>query len=69
MAARLRERYRTDVAPKMRERFQYGNVMEIPRLEKVVINIRVGGAVSDQRLIDKAVEELTVIAGQRPVVT
>lgn len=69
MAARLKERYRTDVAPKLRERFQYRNVMEIPRLEKVVINMRVGGAVSDQRLIDKAVEELTIIAGQRPVVT
>ncbi|MGQ0549435.1 MAG: 50S ribosomal protein L5 [Armatimonadota bacterium] len=69
MPARLRERYRTDAAPKMRERFQYRNVMEIPRLEKVVINIRVGGATSDPRLIDKAVEELTLIAGQRPLVT
>ena len=69
MAARLRERYRTDVTPKLRERFQYRSIMQVPRLEKVVINIRVGGAVSDPRLIDKAVEELTIIAGQRPVVT
>jgi large subunit ribosomal protein L5 len=69
MAVRLKERYRTDVSPKMRERFQYKNVMEVPRLEKVVINIRVGTAVADPRQIDKAVEELTLIAGQRPVVT
>lgn len=69
MAARLKERYRTDVAPKLRERFQYRNAMQVPRLEKVVINIRVGEAVSDTRQIDKAVEELTIIAGQRPVVT
>lgn len=69
MATRLRERYRTDVAPKLRERFQYRNAMQVPRLDKVVINIRVGEAVSDSRQIDKAVEELTIIAGQRPVVT
>jgi len=69
MATRLMERYRADVAPKLRERFQYRNAMQIPRLEKVVINIRVGEAVSDSRQIDKAVEELTIIAGQRPVVT
>ncbi len=69
MATRLRERYRADVAPKLRERFQYRNAMQVPRLEKVVINIRVGEAVSDSRQIDKAVEELTIIAGQRPVVT
>jgi large subunit ribosomal protein L5 len=69
MAARLKERYRTDVAPKLRERFQYRNAMQVPRLEKVVINIRVGTATSDARQIDKAVEELTLIAGQRPVVT
>jgi large subunit ribosomal protein L5 len=53
----------------MRERFQYDNVMEVPRLEKVVINARVGTATSDPRQIDKVVEEITVIAGQRPVVT
>ncbi len=69
MAARLKERYRTDVTPKMGEQFQYGNVMRVPRLEKVVINVRVGGAVTDPRQIDKVVEEVTVIAGQRPVVT
>ncbi len=69
MAARLRERYRTEVVGRLRERFQYRNVMEVPRMEKVVINVRVGGAVQDPRQIDKVVEEILLIAGQRPVVT
>jgi large subunit ribosomal protein L5 len=69
MAARLKERYRSDVAPKVRERFALTNVMEIPRVNKVVVNVRVGGAVQDARLIDKVVEEVTLIAGQKPVVT
>ncbi|HEY3248252.1 MAG TPA: 50S ribosomal protein L5 [bacterium] len=68
MAVRLKERYKSEVAPKMRERFQYKNVMEVPKLEKVVINVRVGDATSDTRFVDKAVEELTIVAGQRPVV-
>ncbi|MDR7556814.1 MAG: 50S ribosomal protein L5 [Armatimonadota bacterium] len=69
MAARLKERYRTEVVPHLRARFQYRNVMQVPKVEKVVINMRVGAAVQDPRQIDKAVEELTAIAGQRPVVT
>jgi large subunit ribosomal protein L5 len=52
----------------MRDRFQYRNVMEVPRLEKVVINVRVGDATTDTRFLDKAVEEVTIIAGQRPVI-
>jgi large subunit ribosomal protein L5 len=69
MAVRLKERYRSEVAPKVREQFSLGNVMQIPRVDKVVINVRVGGAVQDARLIDKVVEEVTLIAGQKPVVT
>ena len=69
MTARLKERYRTEAVQKLREQFQYANVMQVPRLEKVVINMRVGGAVQDPRLVDKAVEEMGIIAGQRPVVT
>lgn len=65
---RLRERYRRDVLPKLRERFRYRNVMEVPKLEKVVVNVRVGDATSDARFVDKAVEELSAIAGQRPAV-
>ena len=66
---RLRERYRNDILPKLRERFSYKNVMEVPRLEKAVINVRVGDATQDSRFVDKAVEELAVIAGQRPMIT
>jgi len=66
--SRLKERYRKDIVPKLRDRFHYRNVMEVPRLEKVVINVRVGDATTDTRFVDKAVEELTQIAGQRPAV-
>jgi large subunit ribosomal protein L5 len=65
----MKGRYRTEVVGRLRERFQYRNVMEVPRIEKVVINVRVGGAVQDPRQIDKAVEEVMLIAGQRPVIT
>ncbi len=68
MPVRLRERYRKDVLPKLRERFSYKNVMQVPRLEKVVINVRVGDATQDSRFVDKAVEELAIIAGQRPMI-
>lgn len=69
MAVRLKERYRNDVAPVLRERFGLRNAMEVPRLEKVVINVRVGTAVADPRQIDKVVEEVALISGQKPVVT
>lgn len=69
MTPRLKERYQQEVVPKLRDRFQYRNVMEVPRVEKIVLNMRVGEAVGDPRQIDKAVEELTVITGQRPLVT
>jgi large subunit ribosomal protein L5 len=67
--ARLRERYKTEVVAAMRTRFGYTNVMQVPRVEKVVINMRVADALQDQRHLDKAVEELTLIAGQRPVIS
>lgn len=69
MAVRMRERYKSEVAPKLRERFGLKNVMQVPRVEKVVINVRVGTAVADPRQIDKVVEEVTIISGQKPVVT
>ncbi len=68
MPVRLKERYRRDVVPKLRDRFRYRNLMEVPRLEKVIINVRVGDATTDPRHLDKAVEELALIAGQRPLV-
>lgn len=67
--ARLRERYKAEVIPALRRRFGYKNVMQVPRVEKVVINMRVADALQDQRHLDKAVEELTQISGQRPVIT
>jgi len=65
----LREKYQKEVAPAIRERFGYKNVMEIPRLDKVVINMGVGEATGDAKAIDAAVNDLTAIAGQKPIVT
>lgn len=66
--ARLKVRYREEVLPRLREQFRYRNVMEVPKLEKVVINMRVGDATTDTRFLDKAVEEITLITGQKPVI-
>lgn len=66
--ARLREKFKTEVVAGLRKRFAYKNVMQVPRVEKVVINMRVKEALQDQRHLDKAVEELTQISGQRPVI-
>ena len=66
---RLRERYKRVGAPELPKRMGYTNVMRVPRVEKVVINMRVADALQDQRHLDKAVETLTLISGQRPVVT
>lgn len=67
--ARLRERYKTEVVATLQQRRGYTNVMQVPRVEKIVINMRVADALQDQRHLDKAVEELTLISGQRPVIT
>ena len=68
-ANRLRLRYRDEVVAKLRERFQYKNVMQVPRLEKVVINMGVSDAVQNPKSLDLAVAELALISGQRPLVT
>jgi large subunit ribosomal protein L5 len=67
--ARLRERYKNEVVADLKKRMGYTNVMQVPRVNKVVINMRVADALQDQRHLDKAVEELTLISGQRPIVT
>jgi large subunit ribosomal protein L5 len=67
--ARLRERYKSEIVADLKKRMGYANVMQVPRVEKVVINMRVADALQDQRHLDKAVEELTLISGQRPVIT
>src|SRR5262249_19751336 len=69
MAARLRERYRTEVAPALMRELGYTNVLAVPRLEKIVLNMGVGEAVQNPKVIESAVDELTAIAGQKPVVT
>lgn len=67
--ARLQEYYRETVVKQLQEQFGYKNVMEIPRLSKISINMGVGEAVGDRKLIDHAVADMTKIAGQKPVVT
>jgi large subunit ribosomal protein L5 len=66
---RLQKRYREEVRAKLRAEFGYSNEMQVPKLEKIVINMGVGEATGDQKKLDTAVAELTAIAGQRPVKT
>jgi large subunit ribosomal protein L5 len=65
---RLKTRYRDEVAPELRKQFGYGNPMQIPGLVKIVVNMGVGDAARDAKLIDGAVRDLTVITGQKPQV-
>ncbi|SDL18200.1 50S ribosomal protein L5 [Natronincola ferrireducens] len=67
--ARLREKYKNEVASAMMEKFGYKNVMEIPKLEKVVINMGIGEAKDNPKGLELAIKELTTIAGQKPVIT
>jgi large subunit ribosomal protein L5 len=69
MPPRLQERYRNEVAPALMRDLGYKNPMAVPRLEKIVLNMGLGEAVQNPKLIESAVEELTAIAGQKPVVT
>ena len=69
MKPRLREHYETELKPSLMKEFGYKNVMEVPRLEKIVINMGVGEAVADSKKIKSAVNEMALIAGQQPVVT
>ena len=67
--ARLQEHYRETVIPKLRDRFGYANIMEVPRITKVTLNMGVGEAVGDKKVMDHAVSDLTLISGQKPVIT
>ena len=69
MASRLKEKYKNEVIDSLMEKFQYGNVMEVPRLEKVIINMGVGAARDNPKILESAVKDLEIIAGQKPVVT
>ncbi len=67
--ARLKEKYRKELAPKLLKDLQLGNVMRVPKVEKVVVNMGVGEAIQNSKLLESAVEELGNITGQKPVIT
>jgi large subunit ribosomal protein L5 len=69
MAARLSEKYRNDVVPLLMQELGYANVNQVPRLEKVVLNMGLGEAIQNAKIMDSAVVEMTAISGQKPVVT
>jgi len=67
--ARLQETYKKEIMTKLMEQFGYQNVMQVPKIEKITLNMGVGEAVADKKVIDKAVGDMMAIAGQKPVVT
>jgi large subunit ribosomal protein L5 len=69
VAPRLKERYRAEIIGELRKQFDYANVMQVPGVTKVVVNMGVGDAARDSKLIDGAVKDLTAITGQKPTVT
>ncbi len=69
MAARLKEKFQNEVTPALMQKFNYTSVMQSPKIEKVVINMGVGEATGNSKILDAAVEELQAIAGQKPVIT
>jgi len=69
ISPRLRDRYNDEIVPALREEFKYVNIMQVPRIEKVVINMGIGEAISDSKQLEAAVRELAIISGQKPLVT
>lgn len=69
MAARMKEKYKSEVFPALRDKFQYSNVMEVPKLEKITLNMGLGDTKDNPKLLESAVNELALISGQSPVVT
>lgn len=67
--ARLKDKYQNEVVPALKEKFQYKNVMQVPKITKISINKGIGAAVADKKLVDIGVEELTTITGQKAVPT
>ena len=67
--ARLQEQYKSTIVKQLMDKFQYKSVMEVPRITKITLNMGVGEAVADRKMIDNAVADMTKIAGQKPVVT
>lgn len=69
MAARLQERYKNDITPALMKKFNYKSVMQVPKVEKIVINMGLGEAVQNPKILDSAIADLALISGQKPVVT
>ncbi len=69
MAARMKERFLNEVTPSLMQKFNYTTVMQVPKIEKVVINMGVGDAVQNSKVLDSAVSDLQAISGQKPVIT
>jgi large subunit ribosomal protein L5 len=69
MPPRMKERYQSDVAPALREQYAYGNVMQIPRITKINVNIGLGEALTDANALDKASDEVSAITGQKAMIT
>ena len=69
MPPRLKERYQKEISGALKEQYQYGNVMQIPRITKINVNIGLGEALTDANALDKAADEMTAITGQKPVIT
>ncbi|UVI29804.1 50S ribosomal protein L5 [Paenibacillus spongiae] len=69
MAARMKDRFLNDITPALMQKFNYTTVMQVPKIEKIVINMGVGEAVANSKVLDTAVEDLRLISGQKPVVT
>ncbi len=68
MVPRLKEKYHAEVVPALTERFSYGNIHQVPRLEKIVVNMGVGEAVQDAKQLDAAMSDLSIVTGQKPMV-
>lgn len=69
MAARMKERFLNEITPALMQKFNYTTVMQVPKIEKVVINMGVGEAVSNSKVLDAAVSDMQLISGQKPVIT
>lgn len=65
----LKEKFNTEISPSMVEKFSYKSVMEVPKVEKIIINMGVGDAVQNSKVLDNAIEELSQLSGQKPIVT
>lgn len=69
MTNRLKTKYSSEIVPSLMKKFDYKSVMQVPKIEKIVLNMGVGDAVSNSKNLDEAVEELTLISGQKPMIT